>query len=305
MVNRTLRFFPGLAIVFLAAHAWALTNDNLLVNSGFATDLSGWEYTPLLTQWSNKDDNGNVSSGSAMIAETDNLGDIEVVQQCVLLPSAAGPYDVGAHFYLPSGQGQKAGGGSLIDWYASNDCSGNTMRTDEFDTANPPPTDSWTSAASYKVVPPAGSVSAMLYFGIFKNDDPTGPNVVGYVDGTFFRQTSCTPADQDLCLNGGRFRVTAQWESTNNGGTGHGVQFNDNSGYFWFFDSNNTELVVKVLNACPAPFNHYWVFAAGLTNVLVTLNVEDTAAGVVNHYINPEGTAFLPLQDTAAFDTCP
>jgi hypothetical protein len=193
----------------------------------------------------------------------------------------------------------------LIDWYASSDCSGASLRFDEFDTADPPPTDSWTSAVGYKIVPPAGSHSASLYFGIFKNDDATGPNVSGYVDGTFFRLTTCTSADQDLCLNGGRFRVTAQWESTTDGGVGHGVQFNDNSGYFWFFDSNNTELVVKVLNACEAPFNHYWVFGAGLTNVLVTLNVEDTAAGVANHYINPQGTAFEPLQDTSAFNTCP
>ena len=302
------RVFVGcclaLGVLAFSVNVSALTGDNLLVNGGFATDLSSWTYTPLFTEWSSKDVDGSVSSGSALIGNTLTNGDVEVVQQCVLLPGS-GPFDVGAHFFLPSGQGQRAGGGSFADWYASSDCSGTTMRTDEFDTSNPPPTDSWTLAFGYKVVPPGGSASAMLSFGIFKNDSDSGPNVVGYVDGATFRLTSCTPADEVLCLNGGRFRVTAQWESTTNGGTGHGVQFNDDSGYFWFFNANNTEVVVKVLNACANPFNHYWVFGAGLTNVLVTLNVEDTVAGVANHYINPEGVAFLPLQDTAAFATCP
>lgn len=169
----------------------------------------------------------------------------------------------------------------------------------------PTQTDSWTPVKGLRLNPPAGAVAALVGFGIFKLDSQTGPTVDGYVDGTFLRLTSCTPADFDLCLHGGRFRVTAQWESSTNGGGGHGVQFNDDSGYFWFFGPNNTELVVKTLDACEAPFNSYWVFAAGLTDVLVTLHVEDTAAGVAKEYINPSGTAFQPIQDTSAFDTCP
>ncbi len=189
MRKNTLMLFALFGTVFLAAHASAQTNDNLLVNPGFATDLSGWTYTPLFTQWSNHDVNDVASSGSANILETDDVGDVQVVQQCLMLPGP-GPYDVGASFYLPSGEGQRPGGASLIDWYASGDCSGSSMRFDEFDTPNPPPTDVWTSVLGSSVDPPAGSASAMLYFGIFKNDDPTGPNVVGYVDETSFGLTS-------------------------------------------------------------------------------------------------------------------
>jgi hypothetical protein len=178
-----------LGIVFLAAQASGQTNDNLLVNPGFATDLSGWTYTPVFTQWSSHDVNSAASSGSANILETDDVGDAQVVQQCVVLPGP-GPYDVGVSFYLPSGEGQRPGGAALIDWYASSDCSGSSMRFDEFDTPNPPPTDVWTSVLGSSVDPPAGSASAMLYFGIFKNDDATGPDVVGYVDGTSFGPTS-------------------------------------------------------------------------------------------------------------------
>ncbi len=73
----------------------------------------------------------------------------------------------------------------------------------------------------------------------------------------------------------------------------------------WFFNQNNVEIVVKVLNGCIDPFNSYWVFAAGLTNVGVDLTVTDMLHGETKAYSNPIGTAFPPIQDTAAFGTCP
>ncbi len=75
------------------------------------------------------------------------------------------------------------------------------------------------------------------------------------------------------------------------------------SGYFWFFNSANIELVVKVLDACTVN-DHYWVFAGGLTNVEVVLTVTDTNTGAQQVYTNPLGTAYVPLQDTGAFE-CP
>ena len=63
-------------------------------------------------------------------------------------------------------------------------------------------------------------------------------------------------------------------------------------------------MVTKVLGACAVNGN-YWVFAAGLTNVQVTVLVLDTSNGVTETYINPQGTAFAPIQDTAAFPSCP
>jgi hypothetical protein len=47
------------------------------------------------------------------------------------------------------------------------------------------------------------------------------------------------------------------------------------------------------------------VFAAGLTNVEVTLNVTDTRNGTPKTYFNPLGTPYAPVQDTSAFATCP
>ncbi len=35
----------------------------------------------------------------------------------------------------------------------------------------------------------------------------------------------------------------------------------------WFFSLNDVELAVKVLDACETPFESFWGFAAGLTDV--------------------------------------
>lgn len=114
----------------------------------------------------------------------------------------------------------------------------------------------------------------------------------------------CTPNATTLCLNGGRFRVNVAW-ATNTGGSGagQGVSLTSDSGYFWFFNSANIEIVVKVLDAC-AVNGHFWVFAGGLTNVDVVMTITDTETGEQRTYTNPLGTAFQPLQDTSAFD-CP
>jgi hypothetical protein len=107
-----------------------------------------------------------------------------------------------------------------------------------------------------------------------------------------------------LCLNNNRFVITADWRKMS-GETGHGnpVALTSDTGYFWFFNSANVEMVIKVLNAC-AVNSHFWVFAGGLTNVEVTIHVTDTQTGAAKTYTNPLGVAFQPIQDTSAF-TCP
>ncbi len=104
---------------------------------------------------------------------------------------------------------------------------------------------------------------------------------------------------------GGRFEVMVDW-STPGGqqGVGMPVQLTSDTGYFWFFNESNVEVVIKVLDACS--FNsRFWVYAGGLTDVDVSMTVTDTQTGVFNTYRNPQGTPFQPIQSTDAFDTCP
>jgi len=116
----------------------------------------------------------------------------------------------------------------------------------------------------------------------------------------------CRADAETLCLNGARFSVTAQWTKTDgSSGFGKAVSLTDDSGYFYFFDPSNIEMVIKVLNGC-AINQAYWVFVAGLTNVQVDLTVTDTQTGAVYTNRNPQSTAFVPIQATGAFPaSCP
>jgi hypothetical protein len=119
-------------------------------------------------------------------------------------------------------------------------------------------------------------------------------------------QNGCLPDATTLCLNGGRFQVQAQWQtSAGNIGPGQAVPMSADTGNFWFFGADNVELVVKVLNGCALPNPSYWVFASGLTNVGVDLTVTDTKTGIAKTYRNPVNQPFVAIQDTAAFATCP
>jgi hypothetical protein len=116
-------------------------------------------------------------------------------------------------------------------------------------------------------------------------------------------EAACVSDATTICLNNGRFKVQAQWTTrAGQSGAGQAVALTGDTGYFWFFSSNNIEMVVKVLDACA--FSRYWVFAGGLTDVNVVWTVTDTLTGVVKTYTNAQGTPFQPLQDTYAFATC-
>ena len=116
----------------------------------------------------------------------------------------------------------------------------------------------------------------------------------------------CVPGPTALCLNAGRFEVEATWRTAQNqSGPARAVPLTADSGYFWFFDAANAELFVKVNNACVVPFDRFWFFAAGLTDVEVVITVTGTKTGESKTYVNPLSRPFQPIQDTQAFATCP
>ena len=116
---------------------------------------------------------------------------------------------------------------------------------------------------------------------------------------------TCIVDPHTLCLNNGRFSVTADFRQTPEGPSSlsTAVLLTNDTGYFWFFDSTNVELVVKVLTGCSVN-NEYWVFAGGLTDVGVQMTVTDIVTGTVKVYSNATGTPFQPIQDSSAFP-CP
>jgi hypothetical protein len=115
---------------------------------------------------------------------------------------------------------------------------------------------------------------------------------------------ACFSTATRLCLNQQRFAVQIEFDTGTEDGPGLRQVLTNDTGYFYFFDPDNVEVVVKVLDACGVN-NRYWVFAAGLTDVEVRLTVTDTQTNSSKQYFNNLGQGFVPVTDTSAFATCP
>ncbi len=113
--------------------------------------------------------------------------------------------------------------------------------------------------------------------------------------------SACTPSVDEVCLAGSRFGVRAEWvdfEGTFGRGTTAPYQTED-SGLFTFFDGDNLELLVKVLDGC-AISGSRWVFAAAATNVGYVVTVHDSQTGTAYQFSNALGARAPALADTAA-----
>jgi ELWxxDGT repeat protein len=109
----------------------------------------------------------------------------------------------------------------------------------------------------------------------------------------------CQPSGEALCL-GGRFRVEASWRDfQGNEGRGQAVSLTPDTGYFWFFNPANVEVVVKALDG-QGVNGHHWVFYGALSTVEYTITVTDTQTGAARRYVNPPGR-LGSVGDTRAF----
>jgi hypothetical protein len=107
-----------------------------------------------------------------------------------------------------------------------------------------------------------------------------------------------------LCLND-RFSVVVDWRDfEGNTGRAEATPYGSgDSGILYFFDADNWEMMIKVLDGCGINQN-YWVLAAATTNVGYTMTVIDTLTGSTRVYTNDLGTAAPATIDIAAFSTC-
>jgi lysyl endopeptidase len=118
----------------------------------------------------------------------------------------------------------------------------------------------------------------------------------------------CAAGPQALCLLDGRFRVEVAWANQYNGesGTGRAVPATDSTGFFYFYDASNYELIVKVLDFGDV----IKVFYGQLTDLGFTLTVTDTRTGEVRNYQNgPRNCggidqAAFPKADRAKAGSC-
>jgi hypothetical protein len=294
------------------AHA---AGPNLLPNGGFHDSTAGWDDPPPWLSWSTADHRGSPNSGSgrtelfvpgshsyaysefeASTCIVLQPGDSYVVHGSVWVDEAGAEDEVGFGFKLFYDEVCQSGYFPKY-WLAESATAG------------------W-QAGSLEIGNPGSDVRSLQVMLYSRDNQPLNP-VRAYYDGFELRPGACAqgfPVDlgqqvwrgsRSLCLNDGRFRVTADWRTpSGQEGEGVAVPFSTDSGSFWFFGPNNLEIDVKVLDGCKIN-GHYWVFAAGLTDVEVTLTVIDTANDDRQTYHNPQKSTFVTITDVEAFATCP
>ena len=108
----------------------------------------------------------------------------------------------------------------------------------------------------------------------------------------------CSADATTLCLLGGRFSVRAAYRDYGGAtGAGRAVVLTPDTGAFWFFNASNLEVMAKMVSFCGSGSNDVAVYAAGLTDLFVTLTVTDTRTGQARSYTNPLGIPFQMVRD--------
>ena len=127
----------------------------------------------------------------------------------------------------------------------------------------------------------------------------------------------CRPSATDLCLLDGRFRVSVEWwddhanefrlPDTPDSGLGTAVELPgddvSDSGYFWFFEPDDIDLVVKMVDGGEVN-GFFWTFYGSTSNVEYWITVTDTSDGTSVQYRKPQGE-FGVGADFEAFDDSP
>jgi hypothetical protein len=143
-------------------------------------------------------------------------------------------------------------------------------------------------------------------------EDPIGHHdgtPISFLFGSLPHFSGC-PApvpSANLCLNN-RFLIGATFRTGAPGTAESSAQVvatpGPNSGLFWFFSSDNWEVLIKSINGC-ALNNRWWLFSAATTNVFYRVEVLDRVAGSQRIYFNYQGPPAPAVTDTSAFATCP
>ena len=115
---------------------------------------------------------------------------------------------------------------------------------------------------------------------------------------------ACVPDADTLCLLDGRFAIDVDWDNQHDGSSGIGSAIQplsgDQTGFFWFFNASNIELIVKMIDGTPVN-GKYWFFFGALSDVEYDVTVTDTETGTTASYHNTPGN-ICGVGDTSAFD---
>ena len=113
---------------------------------------------------------------------------------------------------------------------------------------------------------------------------------------------TCESSAETRCLQDSRYAVAVEWRKPDGeSGAGKVVHAGTNdSGLFTFFNRDNWEILIKVLDGC-ALNGHVWVYGASTTDLGYTIRVTDTATDAVKEYRNEPGMPAPAITDGTAF----
>jgi hypothetical protein len=154
-------------LLFLAA--LPATAQNLIPNSTFDDDISGWNVfgESLSPSWSSLDANGSLSSGSLRVVNTaaaDN-GDFPSAAHCFAVEPGE-RYRASGRFLYPGGQAHSGQGAVFIFFMNGLGCSGELLA--QVSDSSALPAGNWVVIDTGSPVAPPGAVSALIYFGFRK-----------------------------------------------------------------------------------------------------------------------------------------
>ncbi len=295
-----------LAVVLLAGAAAPLWAQNQVVNPGFDKNLSGWTVFNAAVTRSNEDANGSSTSGAARIVL--HLGGPEgfreVLAQCLPVASAT------VYVFSAKVRVQEAGAERIVGdlrWFSGPGCIGDLGGHSLFTNG---PAGPWHLASFPRTsLPGAKFVRVSLKAGTRFDGSPHTTRW----DDVYFgppAPPTCTPDATTLCLDrsagDARFLVRGTFSTVQSGGLAgpaNAVSLASlgvgKGGVFWFFNSANPEMLVKVLDGCSST-GFFWVFVSAGTNVGVELFVADTVRGAVALFHNPDLGPYPAIQNSFA-----
>ncbi len=118
---------------------------------------------------------------------------------------------------------------------------------------------------------------------------------------------ACADARWALCPQDGRYEVVVWWRTTRNGAytlARRAPARTRDSGLYSFFDEDNWEMLIKVLDGCAVNGQH-WVYAASATDLGFQIRVTDTETHATWMYTKQPGKPAEAVTASEAFpDAC-
>ena len=196
-----------LAAVFLLA-AGAASADNVLVNGGFASDVSGWTSPPdAFATWVASDATGSPTSGSAQVTSIAGQGGtITGLYQCVAaVPGTS--YDFGARARVDAATGVTAF--VMLSFFSGAGCAGTELSRSSSDS---PPIGSWDLVGGKGATAPDGAASMRLLLAVQKA--AAGGQATALFDDAYLNVpfvTAVIPASASIHGQNGSFFHTDVW----------------------------------------------------------------------------------------------